>query len=361
MAAEGDKLHWEDIEVGQPFEYGAYPVTKDEIFAYAHAYDPQPHHIDEAAAMLSLTKGLCASGWHSCAMFMRVLYDGHLKGAASLGAPGIDEVKWLKPVRPGHVLSARSVCTEKRVMSSRPHVGICRMRHEILNQHGEVLMIMENAQLLAVRHPAPAAGGQPKAQQGTAPAAGGQPKAQQEAAPAAGGQPKAQREAEPGVYFEDLVVGRVAELGAHHFPAEEIKAFARTFDPQAFHLDEEAARQSLFGGLCASGWHTASVYTSFNIKTRLAREAALRDAGVDVPRWGPSPGFKNLKWPKPVFAGDTITFRQTQAAKVDLKSRPERGLSVSLGEGFNQKGELVYQVTTQILVPRRVPLAAAAE
>lgn len=147
------KLHWEDVEVGKAHTYGAYPVTKEEIFEFARAYDPQPHHIDEEAAKLSLVKGLCASGWHSCAMFMRLLYDGVLKNAASLGSSGIDEVKWMKPVRPGHILKARSVCLEKRLMNSRPGVGICKMRHEILNQDDELLMTMENAQFLAVRDP----------------------------------------------------------------------------------------------------------------------------------------------------------------------------------------------------------------
>ena len=69
-------IHWEDLDVGTPRAYGTYEVTKEEIFAYARAYDPQPHHVDEEAAKLSLTKGLCASGWHSCAMFMRIFYDG---------------------------------------------------------------------------------------------------------------------------------------------------------------------------------------------------------------------------------------------------------------------------------------------
>ena len=149
-------LHWEDVEVGKPNTYGAYTVTKDEIFEFARAYDPQPHHVDEEAARLSLTKGLCASGWHTCAMFMRILYDGVLKDAASLGASGIEEVKWIKPVRPGFVLKARSVCTGKRLMNSREGVGIAQMKHEILNQDDELLMTMENAQFLAVRNPAKA-------------------------------------------------------------------------------------------------------------------------------------------------------------------------------------------------------------
>lgn len=161
-------------------------------------------------------------------------------------------------------------------------------------------------------------------------------------------------------YFEDLELGRVSELGSHTFTADEIKTFAAKYDPQSFHLDEDAAKKSLFGGLCASGWHTVAVYTGFNIRTRQKREAEATARGETIARWGPSPGFKDLRWAKPVFVGDTITFRQTIADKVDMKSRPERGLLVTRGEGFNQKGELVFQVTGQIFVPRRVPLEAKA-
>lgn len=158
-------------------------------------------------------------------------------------------------------------------------------------------------------------------------------------------------------YFEDLEVGLVTELGTHTFTADDIKAFAAKYDPQPFHLDEVAAKASLFGGLCASGWHTVAVYTGFNIRNRQKREAEATARGETIARWGPSPGFKDLKWLKPVFVDDTITFRQTIADKVDLKSRPERGLLVTRGEGINQKGELVFQVTGQILVPRRTASA----
>ena len=109
--------------------------------------------------MRSLTKGLCASGWQSCAMFMRMHYDAWLSGFVSLGAAGIDEVRWLKPVRPGHVLQGRSVCTAKRIMRSRPEVGICQMQHEMLNQDGEVLLTMQLSQFIAVRTPS---AGQPE-------------------------------------------------------------------------------------------------------------------------------------------------------------------------------------------------------
>lgn len=160
-------------------------------------------------------------------------------------------------------------------------------------------------------------------------------------------------------YFEDLVLGRVVELGTHMFTVGEVKEFATKYDPQPFHLDEEAAKKSLFGALSASGWHTVAIYTGFNIRARQKAEAAARARGEEIARWGPSPGFKDLKWLKPVYAGDTITFRQTIADKIDLKSRPERGMLVTRGEGFNQMGEQVFQVTGQILVPRREPLKPA--
>ncbi len=161
-------------------------------------------------------------------------------------------------------------------------------------------------------------------------------------------------------YFEDLVLGHQAVLGAHTFTADEIKAFARKYDPQAFHLDEDAARASIMGALCASGWHTASHYVGFNIRNRQKREAEITARGEVMAVWGPSPGFKDLKWPRPVFVGDTVTYRQTISGLVDLKSRPERGLLQHLGEGHNQTGQLVFQVTGQILVPRRVSLTPAS-
>src|SRR5271154_5296045 len=109
-------------------------------------------------------------------------------------------------------------------------------------------------------------------------------------------------------FFEDLQVGQRRELGSFTFTAELIKKFAAQFDPQAFHLDEEAGRNSLFGGLAASGWHVASVCMKLLVAEgqRNAREAAQR--GEQVAVWGPSPGFRELRWIKPVLAGDTISF-----------------------------------------------------
>jgi acyl dehydratase len=150
-------VHFEDIVVGETLPFGRKIVSKDEIIAFARAFDPQPFHLDEEAAKTSLIGRLCASGWHSCAMLMRMLADEVLNKGASLGSPGLEEVKWLKPVLPGDVLTARYTCTAKRVLASRPGVGLCNMLFEMLNQDGEVVMTWAGSQLFKVRAPGAAA------------------------------------------------------------------------------------------------------------------------------------------------------------------------------------------------------------
>jgi acyl dehydratase len=156
-----------------------------------------------------------------------------------------------------------------------------------------------------------------------------------------------------GLHFEDLDVGRVVELGAHHFAREAVVAFARKFDPQAFHLDDDAAARGPFGRLAASGWHTAAGWMACYVATNQAAEARLRATGEPCAPLGPSPGFTNLKWLRPVFPGDTIAYRTTVTGKRELASRPQWGLVFSLNEGFNQNGEAVFSFEGKVLTKRR--------
>jgi acyl dehydratase len=154
-------------------------------------------------------------------------------------------------------------------------------------------------------------------------------------------------------YFEDLRIGDRAEIGSHTFTADEIKAFAREFDPQPFHLDEEAAARSHFGALCASGWHTAAVCLRHVVDDRHRRQAALHGRGEPVAKTGPSPGLRDLRWPKPVYAGDTISFATEIVELRDNPGRPEVGLRVARNTGTNQRGELVYSVLSSTYIERR--------
>ena len=154
-------------------------------------------------------------------------------------------------------------------------------------------------------------------------------------------------------FFEDIEVGQRRELGSFTFTAESIKKFASQFDPQRFHLDEEEGRKSLFGGLAASGWHVATVCMKLLVAEgqRRAAEAAAR--GEKVAIWGPSPGFRDLRWIKPVLAGDTIAYASEVASKRLSEKRPEWGIVQARNTGTNQRGELVYSFLATGFVPRR--------
>jgi acyl dehydratase len=154
-------------------------------------------------------------------------------------------------------------------------------------------------------------------------------------------------------FFDDIKIGDRRELGGHTFAADEIKRFAARYDPQPFHMDEAAAKQSHFGGLVASGWHTAAacMRTIVDANKRLAAEMVGR--GERTAKIGPSPGFKNLKWLKPVYAGDTVTFSNEVIEARPLASRPGWGMVRMRTAGTNQNGEQVYEFEGVAFIERQ--------
>lgn len=153
--------------------------------------------------------------------------------------------------------------------------------------------------------------------------------------------------------FDDIEIGWHRELGKHTFSAEEIKRFASRYDPQRFHMDEEAAKLSNFGALCASGWHTAAVCMRMIVDSTKRLTAEMMARGEKVARTGPSPGFTDLKWLKPVYVGDTITFTSEVIEKRASESRPGWGVIKTRFAGHNQNGAPVYQFDGVVFVERR--------
>ena len=152
------KAYWEDFTAGSVSEYGPRLVTREEIIAFAAEFDPQPMHLDEDAARLSMLGGLAASGWHSCCLLMRMMTDGFLLDSSSMGAPGVDEVRWLKPVRPGDRLTLRVQVIETRASKSRPDMGLVTFGFELLNQNGGTVMTLRTSIMFGRRQPATGAG-----------------------------------------------------------------------------------------------------------------------------------------------------------------------------------------------------------
>lgn len=334
-------LYFEDFVVGESTQAGSITVSQDDIIAYASRFDAQDFHTDPEAAKNSFVGTLIASGWHSCSLLMRLLAESFISGSSGMGAPGIDEVRWLRPVLPGDTLSARRTVLESKPSRSRAEMGLVRFRFELTNQKNETILEQTNWIMFGRRGMSQ---GQPKGDWLAHSPHYVPPAVMSPIEPPAG-------EPEPSRFFEELEVGERHELGSLVFTPEEIIAFARSFDPQPFHLSEEAARNSPFGRLAASGWHTGSGWMAAMVGHRKRGLAACGDG--PAPRLGPSPGFQNLRWSKPVFAGDRITYHSEVTDKRASASRPQWGLFFHRNTGVNQNGEEVFSFDGCVFVERR--------
>jgi acyl dehydratase len=145
------KLYFEDFQPGSIREFGPRLVSREEIIAFAAEFDPQPMHMDEEAARATMLGGLAASGWHTCCMMMRMVADGFILNSSSMGAPGIDEVRWLAPLRPGRQIKVRATVLDTRVSSSRPDMGFVKMLFEVIDDTGVTVMTLNNSLMMGRR------------------------------------------------------------------------------------------------------------------------------------------------------------------------------------------------------------------
>lgn len=152
-------LSFEDFVPGHFGRYGPRRVSRSEIVAFASEYDPQPMHLDDAAANASMLKGMSGSGWHLSAIMMRMMFDGFIKDTASLGSPGVNEMRWMAPMRPGDDLTLDVDVIEARVSNSRPDTGIVTFKCYVRNSHGQMLSEMVSPIIIRRRDAADAANG----------------------------------------------------------------------------------------------------------------------------------------------------------------------------------------------------------
>ena len=150
----GIKIYWEDFEAGQVRDLGTVTPTREETIAFARQFDPQPFHLDDEAAKASVFGALSASGWHTCAMAMRLMVTNFLHETSSLGSPGLESLKWLKPVFPGDTLRLQVTVLEVKPMGKRPDVGLTRNLWEMFNQNGDKVLHMEGWGMFRRRSPA---------------------------------------------------------------------------------------------------------------------------------------------------------------------------------------------------------------
>jgi acyl dehydratase len=145
------RWYFEDFYPGQEIDLGTCSATEEEIIAFATQFDPQPFHIDKEAAAGSIYGGIIASGWHTCSMMMRLVVDGLMCDASSMGSPGLDDVRWLLPVRAGDTLRVRYVTTQVKASASKPDRGLVWSKWIATNQRGEDVCTVEGVGLLGRR------------------------------------------------------------------------------------------------------------------------------------------------------------------------------------------------------------------
>lgn len=148
------RMAFEDFREGETFRLGSKTLTAAEIVDFAEQFDMQPMHLDEAVGKASILGGLSASGWHTCATFMRLMCDGFLLNSTSQGAPGVDYARWKRPVLAGDTLTGASTVLKTRMSSSRPGLGFVTCRHELTNQHGKAVLEMQNTGMFLTREAA---------------------------------------------------------------------------------------------------------------------------------------------------------------------------------------------------------------
>ncbi|SIT37621.1 Acyl dehydratase [Paraburkholderia piptadeniae] len=150
-------LSYEDMEVGKTYEVGTHTFTRDEIIRFAEQYDPQPFHVDDAGAAASPYGTLIASGWHTCSVMMGMLVRNMLQGSTSMGSPGIDDLRWLKPVRVGDTIRMTNSILDRRVSASKPDRGIVSTEWQGINQNGELVITVRSKAIFGLRNPGAAA------------------------------------------------------------------------------------------------------------------------------------------------------------------------------------------------------------
>lgn len=317
--------NFEDFALGERFVYGGYRLGLDELLEFSRLYDPQPFHLDEAAARHTMLGGLAASGWQGCSILMRMMIDSWILDAAIIAGVGIKQNRWLSPLRPGARLEAATTVAEKFAARARPDAGMIVFDTILRDVDAGVEVLSQSLTLLISRKN---------------PAGADEVPPPRRAIPAAL-EPIDDVVAALPEEFSKIRVGARAELGKTLFSAELIRSYAEKYDPAPFHVDEVAGKAHAFGALSAAGLHVASCWMGHFIAARKAHGPFENRA---------SPGFTDLYWRRPVLVGDEIAFSTQVVAKRET-SKPGLGLATSRNQGVNQHGEVALDFHAAVFVP----------
>lgn len=316
------QLAWDAFRNVETLDIGAVRLSREDIIAFARAFDPQPFHIDEAAARETLLGGLAASGWHTCATVMGLLEQAMADHALRLEAGGTEEILWLQPVRPGDTLQAQA-----RFAPASPCTCGSRARMasvDTINQRGETVMrwrmdcIFPDPRMSRTEEQQPC-----DLRRGRSPRVRRMPR-------------------EHAIrYFDEIMPGDEIALGDYTFTSERVEEFKTRYSP-----GPGRARDDVLS------WHIPAAWMSCMVRHYEQEARWLTAASRPVPRLGPAAGVKHLRWHAPVKVGDTLTFRGWAERKIEVATQKQWGLLVVGAEGVDQAGKLVVSFYPQMLLER---------
>lgn len=321
-------LSYDRFNVERTFELPPREMKREAIVRFGRRYDPQPFHVDERAARATVLKGLSASGWHTCTVFMTVLQDGVLRHCRNARLFAVDEIKWLFPVRPDDVIGG--IARTRAIDAPGPWPGSGQIELDCVAMTAKGRRVMTWKGRAAVEG---YLGGQ-KCVFGGRDGSEDIPKRTGKLA-----------------HYDDISIGDEVSLGSVHVTSDAIRSFVDEYglvDP------------SLEGGTAveASVWHLASLFMSQLVRFYLRESAGLRRRGDAVPGLGPSPGIRRLRWLVPVRAGDELTLRAWAVRKLEISPRSNWGLLTGACAAVNQFGQNVLSFEGQLLVERRMQAAS---
>jgi acyl dehydratase len=316
--------------------FGPRRIEKDDLLAFAAVFDPQPVHLDEHAARATPLHGLAASGWHTCALIARALEEALAGEDGYLGMTGVDELRWLRPVRPDDELcgevkwGAFTQCLCQPALQRRPAWVEAR------NELGEIVLRWSCHMLF---------GRSAQKQKGVVHTVA--PSCEMRRARSARAAPRLGDHFIK--YFEDVVRGDAIVLGSHLFDCSDVATFEGILTGARTRVDRRIARRKMQ----VSGWHVGAAWMRLIVEYYERRAKELAAAGGPVPILGPATGLRWVRWPAPVSIGDRITFTGWVEHKVNAASHGRWGLLVAGGEGRNERGEVVVSFYPQFLLERR--------
>lgn len=323
---------WEDIEDGETLPLGNATMSREEIVAFASEFDPQPFHLDDEAARGTLLGGQAASGWHTCVVVMDLVEKAMHEHALALQAPGAEEIRWRKPVRPDDILTGHVVLSSKSKCACSSSSGSCSAAIEVFNQCAELVVSWRMDCIIPRREPATSATPQACPLRSERPARVHRVNGDQAIR-----------------FFDDVAPGDEIALGAYAFTPDCIGSFRARYGAAL------SGRIGFATDVCtgfAHDWHVVSAWMHCIVRYYRLQSEQLRREGKPVPLLGPAAGVKHLRWHAPVRAGEVISFTTWAERKLDIASHGDWGLLIAGAEGVNANGEIVVSFYPQMLLQR---------